>query len=192
MSQPKSDQPDLSRRKFLNRTLRITGVVCLGSVAGWGLVKSSTRRTVWQIDPHICVQCGNCATNCVLTQSAVRCVHAFDVCGYCKLCGGYFPPDAVSLSTGAENQLCPTGAIKRTFVENPYFEYSIDHELCIGCAKCVKGCGSFGNGSLYLQVQQDICLNCNECSIARSCPSGAISRVPVNQPYIQKGQQKQV
>jgi electron transport complex protein RnfB len=98
----------------------------------------------------------------------------------------------VSLSTGAENQLCPSGAINRTFIENPYFEYSIDQETCIGCAKCVKGCGSFGNGSLFLQIQQDICLNCNECSIARSCPSGAISRVPAKQPYIPKGQQKQV
>lgn len=192
MSKPQSVQPDLSRRKFINRTLRITGGLCLASIGGWGLVNTSGRRTVWQIDPHICTQCGNCALNCVLTQSAVRCVHAFDVCGYCKLCGGFFPPNAVSLSTGAENQLCPSGAINRTFIENPYFEYSIDQETCIGCAKCVKGCGSFGNGSLFLQIQQDICLNCNECSIARSCPSGAISRIPAKQPYMQKGEQKQV
>lgn len=192
ISEPNHSQRTISRRNFLNKTLRITGVVCLGSVGGWGLFNSAGRRTVWQINPEVCVQCGNCATNCVLTQSAVRSVHAFDVCGYCKLCGGYFPPDAISLSTGAENQLCPTGALKRTFVENPYFEYTIDLELCIGCGKCVKGCGSFGNGSLYLQVQQDLCKNCNECSISRSCPSGAIARVPGNHPYIQKGQQKQV
>ena len=86
MPEPKQNQSTISRRNFLDRTLRITGVVCLGSVGGWGLVKSAGRQTVWQIDPHICVQCGNCAINCVLTQSAVRCIHAFDVCGYCKLC----------------------------------------------------------------------------------------------------------
>ncbi len=191
MPDTKNKPPAISRRKFLDQSLRITGVACLGAVAGWGIVNTSGRRTVWQIDPEICVQCGNCATNCVLTQSAVRCVHAFDVCGYCKLCGGYFPPNAIALSTGAENQLCPTGAIQRIFVENPYYEYSIDRQLCIGCAKCVKGCGSFGNGSLYLQVQQDLCLNCNECAISRSCPSGAIARVPAGEPYIQKGQRKQ-
>ena len=45
-------------------------------------------------------------------------------------------------------------------------EYIIDEELCIGCAKCVKGCAAFGNGSLHLQVRHDRCLNCNECTIA--------------------------
>jgi electron transport complex protein RnfB len=80
----------------------------------------------------------------------------------------------------------PTGAIKRTFVEDPYYEYTIDKTLCIGCGKCVKGCNAFGNGSLFLQVQHDRCLNCNECSIAAACPSQAYSRVPVDKPYILK------
>jgi electron transport complex protein RnfB len=117
-------------------------------------------------------------------------VHAFDVCGYCKLCGGYYQPDTKILDTAAENQLCPTGAIKRTFIENPYYEYTIDEDLCIGCAKCVKGCGAFGNGSLYLQVRHDRCLNCNDCAIARNCPADAFRRVPADQPYILKGKQK--
>jgi len=60
MSKPQSVQPDLSRRKFINRTLRITGGLCLASIGGWGLVNTAGRRTVWQIDPHICTQCGNC------------------------------------------------------------------------------------------------------------------------------------
>jgi electron transport complex protein RnfB len=51
----------------------------------------------------------------------------------------------------------------------------------------VKGCSAFGNGSLHLQIRHDRCLNCNQCSIARSCPSDAISRVPVDQPYMIKG-----
>ena len=63
----------------------------------------------------------------------------------------------------------------------------IDEDLCIGCAKCVKGCASFGNGSLHLQIRHDLCNNCNECSIARLCPSDAISRVPVDEPYQIKG-----
>ena len=109
------------------------------------------------------------------------------MCGYCDLCSGYLQPGAKSRDTGAESQLCPSGAIKRTFVEEPYFEYTIDEDLCIGCGKCVKGCNSFGNGSLYLQVRHDLCLNCNECSIARSCPSRAWKRVPASQPYILRG-----
>ncbi|MHC4761400.1 MAG: hypothetical protein ACYS9H_08680 [Planctomycetota bacterium] len=34
--------------------------------------------------------CGNCATHCVLNESAVKCVHAYAMCGYCDLCTGYF------------------------------------------------------------------------------------------------------
>jgi Na+-translocating ferredoxin:NAD+ oxidoreductase subunit B len=143
--------------------------------------------TVWQLDPNKCVQCGQCATTCVLNPSAVKCVHAYAMCGYCKLCFGYFQPGADALTSDAENQLCPSGAIQRTFVEDPYHEYTIDEALCIGCGKCVKGCGSFGNGSLFLQVRHDRCVNCNECSIARSCPADAFRRVPANQPYLLKG-----
>ena len=88
------------------------------------------------------------------------------MCGYCDLCGGYLRQGVKTISTGAENQLCPTGAITRKFVEEPYFEYTINKDLCDGCAKCVKGCGDFGNGSLYMQIRHDLCVNCNDCSIA--------------------------
>jgi electron transport complex protein RnfB len=108
------------------------------------------------------------------------------MCGYCDLCTGYFRPEPPSLNSGAENQLCPTGAIKRTFVEDPYFEYTIDERLCIGCGKCVKGCNAFGNGSLFLQVHHDRCQHCNECAIAVACPSQAYCRVPADQPYLLK------
>jgi Na+-translocating ferredoxin:NAD+ oxidoreductase subunit B len=142
---------------------------------------------VWQLDPNKCTQCGRCATECVLNPSAVKCVHSFSMCGYCKLCFGYFQPGADALTSDAENQLCPTGAIRRKFVEDPYFEYTIDESLCIGCAKCVKGCGAFGNGSLHLQVRHDRCVHCNDCSIARACPANAFLRVPATQAYILKG-----
>jgi len=147
----------------------------------------ANTQMVWQLDPAKCIQCGRCATSCVLTPSAVKCVHVYAMCGYCDLCGGYFKPETKTLNTGAENQLCPTNAIKRRFIEDPFFEYTIDEPLCIGCGKCVKGCGAFGNGSLQLQVRHDRCVNCNECSIARNCPSEAFSRVPANNPSLLNG-----
>lgn len=137
---------------------------------------------VWQLDPAKCIQCGRCATSCVLQPSAVKCVHRARMCGYCRLCFGYFQPGATALTSGAENQMCPTGAIKRAFIENPYHEYTIDESLCVGCGRCVKGCGAFGNSSLVLQVRHDLCVNCNECAIARNCPADAFRRVPVETP----------
>ena len=110
----------------------------------------------------------------MLEQSAVKCVHAYAVCGYCQLCTGFFAPEPNELTTAAENQLCPTAAIKRTYVEDPYYQYSIDEQLCIGCAKCVEGCNRFGNGSLFLQIRHDRCLNCNECAISRTCPGDGL------------------
>src|SRR5512133_2599742 len=125
-----------SRRNFLKTAGRFLALTAIGG----GLFNFLRRKDtvmVWQLDPSKCVQCGRCATECVLTPSAVKCVHAFSVCGYCKLCGGFHRPNARSLTTAAENQLCPTGAIKRTFIEDPFYEYRIDGSLCIGCAKCV-------------------------------------------------------
>jgi electron transport complex protein RnfB len=148
--------------------------------------KGQAGELVWQIDPSKCIACENCATRCVLDESAVKCVHSFAMCGYCELCTGFFEPDPVALNTGAENQLCPTGAIERQLIEDPYHEYTIHEALCIGCGKCVKGCRAFGNGSLYLQVRHDRCLNCNECSIAAACPSQAFVRVPASDPYLLK------
>ncbi len=147
----------------------------------------SLRSTVWQLDPSKCIQCGRCATACVITPSAVKCTHAYVMCGYCDLCGGYFKPETKTLTTAAENQLCPTNALKRKFIEDPFYEYTVDELLCIGCAKCVKGCDAFGNGSLQLQIRHNRCVNCNECSIARVCPSEAFSRVPANKPYLLNG-----
>jgi electron transport complex protein RnfB len=175
------------RREFIRSTARVTLALGIGGMSGLALSKSTKEEWVWQIDPFLCTQCGRCAEECVLTPSAVKCVHAFDLCGYCDLCGGYFKPGVTDLNTGAENQLCPTTALKRSFIEEPFFEYTIDETLCIGCGKCVKGCSSFGNGSLHLQIRHDRCLNCNQCSIARLCPSDAINRIPHGQPYNFKG-----
>jgi electron transport complex protein RnfB len=177
----------VDRRAFIMNGGRLVLGTALAGVAGLALRHSETENWVWQIDPFECTQCGKCATDCVLSQSAVKCVHAYDLCGYCDLCGGYLKPNAKEISTAAESQLCPTAAIERRFIEEPYFEYVIKEELCIGCAKCVKGCTAFGNGSLHLQIRHDLCVNCNECRIASVCPSKAIKRVPISEAYKIKG-----
>jgi len=181
-----SDQ--LSRRQLLREGFWTVSITAAGAAAAVLAARSRRPSRVWQIDPFKCIGCGRCATHCVLSESAVKCVHAYSMCGYCDLCTGYFDPDPKALDTGAEHQLCPTGAIRRRFVEEPYFEFTIDESRCIGCGKCVVGCAAFGNGSLFLQVRHDRCLNCNECAIARACPSQAFVRVPADRPYLMKDQ----
>lgn len=179
-----------SRREFVRTAGKIIVAAPLVVIPAILIRKTNTSAFVWQIDPLKCTQCGQCKTNCVMTPSAAKCIHAYPMCGYCDLCGGYQRQGVKNITTAAENQLCPTGAITRNFVEEPYFEYKIDEKLCDGCAKCVKGCADFGNGSLYMQIKHDICVNCNECSIARTCPSNAISRIPAEIAYLEKEKAK--
>jgi electron transport complex protein RnfB len=178
----------LTRKKFLRVCGSALGGAAVASLTGVSLKRMFAKEPscFWQIDPAKCTYCGRCETDCVLPVSAVKCVHANRVCGYCDLCGGYYRTNVKDLNTAAENLRCPTGAIQRAYVEDPYFEYTIDESLCNGCGKCSKGCNSFGNGSLYLQVKQELCENCNECKISSVCPSGAIRRVPYDMAYMLK------
>jgi electron transport complex protein RnfB len=169
----------LDRRDFLRGSAAVAAVGL-----AWGGVGAKAEGTVWQLDPNKCTQCGRCATHCVLNPSAVKCVNQFNICGYCDFCFGYLEPKGREINSGAENQLCPTAAIDRKYIEDPYYEYLIDEDACIGCSKCVKACLVFGNASFYLQVNQDMCINCNECSIAEACPSDAFSEERVSKPYI--------
>ncbi len=178
---------DISRREFFRKGMQWSILLGVGGITVGLISKSMAGKTVWQIDTKKCIQCGRCATNCVKNPSAVKCFHGYDLCGYCDLCGGYFRPGTKNLTTAAENQLCPTAAINRKFIEEPFFEYDIDKALCIGCGKCVKGCGAFGNGSLQLQIDHSLCDNCNDCAIARDCPSKAISRVVSKKAYLMQG-----
>jgi electron transport complex protein RnfB len=178
----------IDRRSFLQTGLRAGAAVGLVAAAGATALKLNADDSVWQLDPKKCISCGLCETECVLNPSAVKCVHSYGVCGYCNLCFGFLQPNATEQSTAAENQMCPTSAIGRRLIEGPYYEYQIDESLCIGCSKCVKGCTTFGNGSMHLQIKHSICVNCNECTIARACPTRAFQRMPAKTPYIPKGQ----
>jgi electron transport complex protein RnfB len=109
------------RRAFIRDGLRYSLAFGLAGLGGIMAFRSSSGKLVWQLDPEKCVHCGRCATSCVLSPSAVKCFHVYDMCGYCDLCGGYFRPETKDLTTAAENQLCPTAAIERRFVEEPFF-----------------------------------------------------------------------
>jgi electron transport complex protein RnfB len=209
------DEPTVSRRRMMCDATRFVALGGIVSFTGWLAFKRTaqaggcpdsaetcsacsqaagcSRPQVWQIDPDRCIACGRCQTNCVLDLSAVKAVNCFALCGYCDNCTGYFPTKDYVLDTGAENQLCPTGAITRKFIEKqsgvPYFEYTIDENLCIACGKCVVGCRLM-NGSLSLQVRHDRCLNCNECSIAVGCPADAFRRVPATAPRLLRREAK--
>ncbi len=179
-------EPKKTRREVLTDGLRLGGLVFVSASLGSLGTRPKSGGTVWQIDPEKCIQCRRCAENCVLTPSAVKCVHAYELCGFCKLCFGMFRDKRTGDTLTAENMRCPTDAIKRTFVEDPYYQIMVDETECIGCGVCVKGCTQFGNGSLYLQIRHDRCVNCNECAIARECPAEAVARVPASRPYIPK------
>lgn len=182
----KPDDENTGRREFLSKMGRVgVGIGLLGAGAA-ALAQSERDNLVWQIDPYKCTMCGRCATQCVLPVSAVRCVHNHEMCGYCDLCFGYLLPGHTERNEAAENQVCPVGAITREFIEDVYYEYKIIDEDCIGCSRCVKLCTHSGNGSLFLQVKQERCLNCNDCAIARACPADAFRRVPASQGYILK------
>jgi electron transport complex protein RnfB len=179
-----ADRHEATRRDFMTSVARGAGLVALGGLSGVLWSRSSKGDVVWQIDPAKCIQCGNCETDCVLDPSAVRVVNVMPICGYCDRCFGYYRPDAVRFDDTAENQLCPVAAIKRRYVEDPYYEYTIDVERCIACGLCVKECKAQGNASFQLQVQQDLCVHCNQCSIADACEGNAFVRTALADPYL--------
>ena len=186
----KPEEAPVDRRRFLATGLRAAAGLALGGLALKLAGRTAARGDLWQIDPDRCIQCGRCETACVMTPSAVKCVHKLDQCGYCVLCAGFHAQGVKEADTAAENQLCPTGAIVRRFVESPFYEYTVIEDKCTGCGKCVKGCAAFGNGSLYLQIRHDRCRHCNECAIVTVCPAKAIRRIDPAEPYYLRGEKR--
>ena len=98
--------PTFSRRSALTSAVRGAGIL----VAGGALASLAAQRDnqfVWQIDPYKCIQCGKCATECVLSPSAVKCLNVFPICGYCRRCTGYFVAWTDSLNEGRRKPTLP-------------------------------------------------------------------------------------
>jgi electron transport complex protein RnfB len=74
-----------SRRDFVKSAGKLVVVLPLIVIPAFLLKKTNISGYVWQIDPFKCTQCGQCKTNCVMTPSASKCVHAYRMCGYCDL-----------------------------------------------------------------------------------------------------------
>jgi electron transport complex protein RnfB len=151
-----------SRRDFVKTAGKLIVAVPVLALPVILSKKTDVKGYVWQIDPYKCTSCEQCRTACVMTPSAVKCTNAFPMCGYCDFCPGFLRQGAKTFNTAA------------------------DEKLCDGCSKCVKACANFGNGSLYLQIMHNLCVNCNQCRIARICPSDAVIRVPSTGPYLRK------
>ena len=68
-----ADDKIKSRREFIQGGVRLSLALALGGIGGLAAARMTGEKWVWQIDPFLCTQCGRCATDCVLTPSAVKC-----------------------------------------------------------------------------------------------------------------------
>lgn len=193
---------DADRRQFLRHTGQAACAVTLGGTA-IVLGRRACVADAWTIAPNRCINirlgvtgadnvCEVCAEQCVLPLSAVRAVNDHAKCGRCCICPAYFdvrsPVGPDGLPT---KKLCPRDAIQRTVIGdydphdplNNFYEYTIDETLCNGCGRCVMECKDpAGLGSIRLEVRYDLCLRCNQCSIATHCPEDAYCRVGPEPP----------
>lgn len=188
---------DPDRRQFLQRTGQTVCTVALGGTAIM-LGQRACSGDAWVIAPNKCVNirlgvtgadevCKVCSTDCVLSLSAVRAVNDYSKCGRCCICPAYYDVRSPVGSDGLPTKkLCPRDAIERKVIGdvdpydplNNFYEYTIDEEKCNGCGLCVMECKDpAGLGSIRLEVRYDLCLRCNQCSIAVNCPEDAYCRV---------------
>ncbi len=188
---------DPSRRDVLHTAVRGTVLAVLGGGAGF-LVRKANGQIVWQVDASRCINsrlgdtgvpvCSLCTTECVVALSAVRAVNEHAKCGRCNMCPAYFKITSPVNDRGYPSEkLCPRDAITRRPIgkadpddpANNFYEYVIDESKCDGCGKCVIQCKEpLGLGSITLRVRYDKCVNCNRCSIAKSCPQSAVVQLP--------------
>lgn len=184
-----------TRREMMSHMARGAALLSLAGTTGFLSIKAH-RTYAWQIDPSRCIDsklgalgvatCQRCATECVLSLSAVRAVNEFSKCGRCYICPAYFEiTSAVGPDGLPSEKVCPRDAIKREAIgwidpddpANNFYEYTIDEDKCNGCGRCVMQCKEpAGLGSIRLEVRHDVCLDCNRCSIASACPEDAYER----------------
>jgi len=186
------------RREVLGHAARGAALLGLAGLTGVLAVKAN-KTYAWTIDTGMCINsklgalgveiCELCATDCVLTLSAVRAVNEFSECGRCYICPAYYDVTSAVGSDGLPSKkLCPRDAIERKEIgwvdpddpANNFYEYTINEKLCNGCGRCVMGCKEpAGLGSIRLEVRHNVCLDCNRCSIATACPEEAYDRSAV-------------
>jgi len=166
------------------------GAAALGAVAGrvlWGGRDDEEyiqppHRYGWQINPDKCTYCGLCATACVRAPSAVKAVNDQKKCSNCVVCYGHIhdrdlPSDRIDRDG---RRVCPRDAVCRAALAGGLdgaYLYTVKCEQCDGCGKCALECNLHGSRSMFLIIRPDLCLGCNDCSIARVCEAGAVERV---------------
>ena len=181
----------ITRSELLRRGGHALGLAVLGTATARILSKPSEdadfiaqgRRFAWQIDPEKCQSCGLCETTCVRKASAVKAVNDPQKCSNCVVCHGHITNthiDSERIYTDGD-RVCPYDAVVRENFSggaDGLFIYTNDPARCVGCAQCVKHCNELGSKSMFLVIRPDLCLGCNECSIAVACPHDAIERIP--------------
>ncbi len=195
MSEQK-DNGQMTRRKMMHTVAR--GVAGAGLIGTAGVLSFKAHRVyAWNIDTAKCIDsklgavevdvCERCATDCVLSLSAVRAVNECGDCGRCYVCPAYYKiTSAVGPDGLPSEKVCPRDAIERKVIgwedpddpANNFYEYTIDETKCNGCGRCVMECKEpAGLGTIRLEVRHDTCLDCNRCSIAAICPEDAYERL---------------
>jgi electron transport complex protein RnfB len=181
----------MNRRNYLRFGGQLLGAATLGAAAWRAFSPPSDdaefiaqgRRFAWQVDPEKCLYCGKCATACVRKPSAVKALNDQKKCSNCVVCYGHITDTHIAsdkINSDGE-RVCPYDAVVRVNFSggvDGMFLYENDPERCIGCAKCVKRCNQHGTKSMFLAIRPDLCLGCNECSIAVACPHNAVERIP--------------
>ncbi len=73
------------------------------------------------------------------------------------------------------NYLCPYSILLKAGGKKSKKHYSVDHDTCIGCTKCVKVCpsGAITMVDKKAVINPALCLSCGKC--AEVCPTQAIA-----------------
>ena len=182
----------MNRRKFLHWLGRSLGLMTLGGIV-WRVMTTKrpeaefiqpSHRYGWQIDPEKCRFCSLCETACVRKPSAVKAVNDQKKCSYCVVCYGHISDRQIASNqiNSHGQRICPYDAVERKRFSGGiegYYLYTVDSKRCTGCGRCVSECNRHGSRSMFLIIRPDLCLGCNDCSIAKVCPQQAVERVPM-------------